>query len=145
MIKIEREILVARPPDVVFDYLADVERFPQWQPAVVRAEQLTPGALAPGARLRLVIRGPTGPTDVTGVVVTLDRPSLLAVRTLSGPATVEASCALSPADAGTRVRFNASIELKGLLGFAEGAIRGMIERELPATLDALARRIETEA
>jgi carbon monoxide dehydrogenase subunit G len=145
MIKVDREILVARPPDVVFDYLADVERFPQWQPAIEWAEQLTPGALAPETRLWLIVRGPTGPTEVTGAIVSLDRPTLLAVRTLSGPATVEAGCALSPEGAGTRVRFSATIELKGMLRFVEGAVRGMIERELPATLADLTRRIESEA
>lgn len=145
MIKIDQEIVVARPPEAVFDYLADVRRFPQWQPAIERAEQLTPGPLAAGTELRLVIRGPTGPTEVTGVVVTLVRPSSIALRTLSGPAAVEASCALSPDGEGTRIAFTASIELKGMLRFVEGTARRMIERELPATLAELARRIEAEA
>ena len=48
MIKIDHEIVVARPPEAVFDYLADVDRFPEWQPAIERAEQLTPGPLAAG-------------------------------------------------------------------------------------------------
>jgi uncharacterized protein YndB with AHSA1/START domain len=145
LIKIDREIVVARPPEAVFDYLADVERFPQWQPAIERAEQLTPGPLAAGTQLRLVIRAPTGPTEVTGEVVTLDRPTLLAVRTLTGPAAVEARCALSAADDGTRIGFTATIELKGMLRFVEGAARGMIEKELPRTLTDLKTRIEAEA
>lgn len=145
MIKIDQEIVVARPPAAVFDYLADVQRFPQWQPAIERAEQLTPGPLAAGTELRLVIRGPTGPTEVTGVVVDLDRPSLIGLRTLTGPAEVEARCALSPDGEGTRIRFTAAIELKGMLRFVEGAARGMIEREMPSTLAELARRIESEA
>lgn len=145
MIKIDREIDVARPPEVVFDYLADVARFPEWQPAIERAEQLTPGPLAQGTRLRLVIRAPTGPTEVTGEVVALERPSMLAVRTLTGPAGVDARCTLSPAGAGTRVAFGATVELKGMLRFVEGAARGMIEKELPRTLADLARRIESEA
>ena len=145
MIKVDQEIVVARPPEAVFDYLADVERFPQWQPAIERAEQLTPGPLAAGTQLRLVIRGPTGPTEVTGAIASLERPSLLAVRTLSGPAAVEASCALSPDGDATRVRFTASIELKGMLRCVEGTARRMIERELPSTLSDLARRIESEA
>jgi carbon monoxide dehydrogenase subunit G len=143
MIRIDREIVIARPPEVVFDYLADVERFPEWQPAVQVVEQLTPGPLAPGTRLRMVIRGPTGPTEVTGAIVTLTRPGLIAVRTLSGPAAVDASCALRPDGPGTRVEFKASIELKGMLHFVEGAARGMIERELPGALVDLARRLES--
>jgi uncharacterized protein YndB with AHSA1/START domain len=145
MIRIDREIVVARPPDVVFDYLADVARFPQWQPAIERAEQITPGPLAVGTQLRLVVRGPTGPTEVLGEIVAIDRPSLIAIRTLSGPAAVEARCTLAGEGDGTRAAFSASIELKGLLRFAEGAARGMIERELPRALADLARRIESEA
>jgi uncharacterized protein YndB with AHSA1/START domain len=145
LIKIDREIVVARPPEAVFDYLADVERFPQWQPAIERAEQLTPGPLAPGTGLKLVIKAPTGPTEVTGEIVALERPTLLAVKTLTGPAGVEARCTLSPSGDGTLVRFDATIELMGMLRFVEGAARGMIERELPKTLADLARRIESEA
>lgn len=145
MIKIDREIVVSRPPEAVFDYLADVERFPQWQPAIERAEQLTPGPLAVGSGLRLIIRAPTGPTEVTGEIVAFDRPTLLAVRTLTGPAGVDARCTLSPSGDGTVVGFSATIELKGMLRFVEGAARGMIERELPKTLADLARRIESES
>lgn len=145
MIKIDQEIVVARPPAAVFGYLADVKRFPQWQPAIERAEQLTPGPLAAGTELRLVIRGPTGPTEVTGLVVTLDRPSSIELKTLSGPAAVEARCVLSPDGEGTRIGLTASIELKGMLQFVEGTARRMIERELPSTLAELARRIEAEA
>ena len=144
MIRIDREIVVARPPEVVFDYLADLERLPQWQPAVERAESLTAGPLRPGGRVRLVLRGPTGPVEVLGEVVTVERPSVLAVRTSSGPAAVEAGCALTPDGDGTRVRVSASIALKGVLRFAEGVARGRIERDLPAALADLARRIESE-
>ena len=144
MIRIDREIDVARPPEAVFDHLADVERFPQWQPAIQRAEQVTPGPLGPGSQLKLVLRGPTGPIDVLGEIDAIERPSLLALRTLSGPADVEARCELRPEGVGTRARFTASIELKGLLRFAEGAARKTIERELPIALADLARRIESE-
>jgi uncharacterized protein YndB with AHSA1/START domain len=144
MIRIDREIEVARPPDVVFDHLADVERFPQWQPAIERAEQISPGPLEPGSQVRLVLRGPTGPIDVLGEIVAIERPSLLALRTLSGPAAVEARCELLPEGVGTRAKFTASIELKGLLRFAEGPARAAIDRELPIALADLARRIESE-
>jgi carbon monoxide dehydrogenase subunit G len=144
MIRIDREIDVARPPEVVFDHLADVARFPQWQPAIQRAEQVSPGPLGPGSELRLVLRGPTGPIEVLVEIVAMERPALLALRTLSGPAAVEARCELRPEGVGTRARFTAAIELKGLLRFAESAARTAIDRELPTALADLARRIESE-
>lgn len=142
MIRIERDVAVDRPPEVVFDYLADVRRFPRWQPAIERAEQVTPGPLAVGSRVRLVVRGPTGPTEVLGEVAALDRPGRLDVRSLGGPADVEARCTIVPEGRGSRVRLAATIELKGMLRFVEGAARGMIERQLPSALAELARQIE---
>ena len=144
MIRVDRDVVVARPPEVVFDYLADVPRFPQWQPAIERAEQVTPGPLGPGSRLRLVVRAPTGPTDVVAEIVSMERPSLLGVRSLGGPAKVEAECSIRSEGAGSRLRLTAMIELTGMLRFVEGAARKIVDREVPATLAELARRIEAE-
>jgi carbon monoxide dehydrogenase subunit G len=145
MIRIERDVAVGRPPEVVFDYLADVQRFPQWQPAIEKAEQVTPGPLAAGSRVRLVVRGPTGPTEVLGEISALDRPTLIAVRSLGGPADVQARCGIAPDGGGSRISLTATIELNGMLRFVEGAARGMIERQLPSALAELARQIEAEA
>jgi uncharacterized protein YndB with AHSA1/START domain len=148
VIQIDREVVIARKPEVVFDYLADVTHFAHWQPAIERAEQVTPGPTARGTQFKLVLRGPTGPTEILGEVVEFDRPTTLAIRSLSGPAGIRATCALSPdgADAaGTRLRLTTTIELQGFLRFAEGRARQIVERELPAAVTALAARIEAEA
>ena len=145
MIKIDGEVLIARQPGVVFDYLADVGNYPRWQPAIEQAEQVTPGAPGLGTRVKLILRGPTGPTEVLGEIVAFDRPALLAIHSLTGPADIEARCALDAAGVGTRLRLTASIELKGFLRFAEGHARKLINRELPTILADLASRIESEA
>jgi hypothetical protein len=44
MAMIEGEILIDRPVDVVFDYVADQSNEPQYNPQMVRAEKITPGA-----------------------------------------------------------------------------------------------------
>ena len=148
MIEIDREVAIARQPGVVFDYLADVGNYPRWQPAIDQAEQVTPGAPGLGTRVKLILRGPTGPTEVLGEIVAFDRPALLAIHSLTGPASIEARCALAASGAdgvGTRLRLTASIELKGFLRFAEGHARKLINRELPTVLADLASRIESEA
>ena len=147
MIEIDREVVIACQPGVVFDYLADVENYPRWQPAIERAEQVTPGTPGLGTRVRLVLRGPTGPTEVVGEIVAFDRPAVLAIHSLAGPARIDAHCALAADDTagvGTRLRLTASIELKGFLRFAEGHARALINRELPAALADLVSRIESE-
>jgi hypothetical protein len=37
------EIIIARPVDVVFDYVADQSNEPQYNPRMVRTEKITPG------------------------------------------------------------------------------------------------------
>jgi uncharacterized protein YndB with AHSA1/START domain len=146
VISIDREVVIARTPEVVYDYMADVTHFAHWQPAIERAEQVTPGPTARGTQFKLVVRGPTGPTEILGEVVEFERPTTLAIRSLSGPAGIRATCALSPdGAAGTRLHLTTTIELQGFLRFAEGRARQVVEQEMPAAMTALAARIEAEA
>ena len=143
MITIDRTVAIARPREVVFDHLADVSNYPRWQPGIERAEQVTPGAAGVGTRLKLVLRGPTGPTEVIGEIVEFDRPTTLAIRSLSGPADMKARCDLETTGAdATELRLTASIELKGFLRFAEGQARKILDREMPTAMADLARHIE---
>jgi hypothetical protein len=43
MTRIDGEIVIDRPVDVVFDYVADQSNEPQYNPRMVRAEKITPG------------------------------------------------------------------------------------------------------
>ena len=52
MAGIEGEIIIARPVDVVFDYVADQSNEPQYNPQMVRAEKITPGSVGKGTRMR---------------------------------------------------------------------------------------------
>ena len=42
MVRIEGEIVIGRPVEVVFDYAADPGNEPQYNPHMVRAEKITP-------------------------------------------------------------------------------------------------------
>jgi hypothetical protein len=54
MARIEGEILIDRPVDVVFDYVADQSNEPQYNPQMVRAEKITAGPVGrePGSTRR---------------------------------------------------------------------------------------------
>ena len=48
MARIEGEIVIDRPVEVVFDYVADQSNEPQYNPRMVRAEKITPGPVGKG-------------------------------------------------------------------------------------------------
>ena len=52
---IEGEIVIDRPVGVVFDYVADQSNEPQYNPRMVRAEKITPGAVGKGTRFRSAV------------------------------------------------------------------------------------------
>jgi hypothetical protein len=48
MARIEGEIVIARPIDVMFDYVADQSNEPHYNPPMARAEKITAGPVGKG-------------------------------------------------------------------------------------------------
>ena len=65
MAGIEGEIIIARPVDVVFDYVADQSNEPQYNPQMVRPEKITAGPVGKGTRFRSAVTS-MGRNVVTG-------------------------------------------------------------------------------
>ena len=55
MPRIRGEILIGRPVDVVFHYVADQRNEPQYNPEMVRAEKIIPGPVGKGTRFRSAV------------------------------------------------------------------------------------------
>lgn len=55
-LKIERSVVLTRPVDAVFRYLADFSTTAEWDPGTARATKLTPGAVAEGSVFDLQLR-----------------------------------------------------------------------------------------
>ena len=55
MARIEGEIVIGRPVDVVFDYVADQRNEPQYNLRMVRAEKITAGPVGKGTQFRSAV------------------------------------------------------------------------------------------
>jgi uncharacterized protein YndB with AHSA1/START domain len=49
---IEKSVVIARPPEEVFDYLAKADNLPEWDSSIVQAEQVGADAVGVGTRWR---------------------------------------------------------------------------------------------
>jgi ribosome-associated toxin RatA of RatAB toxin-antitoxin module len=143
VIVLDGEVVVDRRPEQVFDYLADVDHYPDITPAIESAEWLDRDR-ASGPLIRLFVRGPARRLQIDAEVVDLDRPHRLAIRSRSGPARVEASCDFDPLVRGrrTRLSFHAEVQPTGLLRFAEGAVSERVHAAMPDALGALRAHLE---
>jgi uncharacterized protein YndB with AHSA1/START domain len=146
VIVLDEELSIDRPREAVFDYLADLRHYPEWQPAVKRAELVGGGQPKTGSRIRLLVAGPGKDVDVDGEITQLERPERLALRSLTGPAKLQAAVVFERGDGpgDTLLKIHAELQPTGLLRFAEGVIRDRIRQELPPMLSDLRERVERE-
>jgi uncharacterized protein YndB with AHSA1/START domain len=138
-----KEIIVERPPEEVFAFLANAENDPQWRPAVLDIKRVSGDGA--GAVYEQGVKGPGGRRVAADVETTDYRPNeLIAFRAIKGPVRPSGRYELSPEGTGTRVRFSLEAELSGpkkwLLG---GMVQKSMNNEV-ANLDNLKRVLEAQ-
>lgn len=137
-------IEVDAPPELVFEILSEVERWPEWTPTVAQVERLDQAGapLALGSRLRIV-QPRVPPAEWTVAAMEPGRGFRLVSR--SPGATVEADHRAEPLEGG-RSRVTLSVTFAGLLGRVVGwMMRGLNERYLSQEAAGLKRRCEERA
>jgi uncharacterized protein YndB with AHSA1/START domain len=107
------EIVIERPRDEVFAFLADPENDLQWRSGVLDLEHVSGSGV--GARYAQGVKGPRGrriPADIE--ITEVRRGELIAFQTLTGPVRPRGRYVLVTVDTGTRVRFELSADVKGV-------------------------------
>jgi uncharacterized protein YndB with AHSA1/START domain len=146
VIRVDREIEVARPAAEVFDRLTQIENLPRWQPAIVEAALTSTGPMGAGSTVRVVAEAGGQRTEATGTVTEFSRPEVIALSASTGPADMTARVvitALTPMSC--RLALETTIKLGGMLRFVEGMARSRIEAEAPAAAAAVKEWLESEA
>ena len=113
MAQIEGEILIGRPVDVVFDYVADQSNEPQYNPRMVRAEKITPGPVGKGTQFRSAVASMGRTAEMLIECTGYDRPALLASTATMAQADFSYLLTFEPAAAGTRMRWSGQVRPKG--------------------------------
>jgi hypothetical protein len=142
MARIEGEILIDRPVDVVFDYVADQSNEPRYNPQMVRAEKITAGPVRKGTQFRSAVasRGRTAEmlTECTGY----DRPALFATTTTMAQADISYTLRFEPVAAGTRMRWSGQVRPKGAVRLLGPVITWMGIRQEQRIWTSLKKHLE---
>ena len=136
LIRIEHSIVIDRPLDDVFDYLAAPWNMPEWQEAVLDASPI--GDAPIGADTRVRVRRRFMGQVVTLVLETTEfKPNeRFSFASDSGPIALSGTVAVSPHGQGTSVLFTLSGEASGLFMLAGPFIEQIVRQE---TVDNAAR------
>ena len=63
MARIDGEIMINRPVEEVFDFVADERNEPRYNPRMLSAEKLSPGPVGLGSRFRAVLQSRPRPAE----------------------------------------------------------------------------------
>ena len=113
MAGIEGEIIIGRPVDVVYDYVADQSNEPQYNPQMVRAEKITPGPVRKGTQFRSAVASMGRMAEMLIECTSYDRPRLLASTTTMQQADISYTLTFEPAAESTRMRWSGQVRPKG--------------------------------
>ena len=140
MIRVEFTIEIARPAAEVFEYLADVERLPEWQASAVEAR--ADGSLAKGSRIteRRRFLGRDFETELE--VTAYEPPERLTLRALDGPVRFTVDHRLEENGGATLLHFTGEAKPGGMLRFAGPAVESKARHEFRRDFDRLKERLE---
>jgi hypothetical protein len=139
------EIVIRRPVDVVFDYVADQRNEPRYNARMVRAEKLTAGPVGERTRFRSVV-GSMGRTAEMMIEYTrYERPVLLCSLTTMRQADFTYTIAFAPVEAGTRMRWSGQVRPRRLYRLLGPVFAWLGRRQEQRVWTSLKRHLEAES
>ena len=143
MARIDGDIVIGRPVEAVFDYVADQSNEPQYNPQMVRAEKITAGPVGAGTRFRSAVASMGRTAGMLIECTGYDRPRRLDSVTTMRQADISYTLTFEPAAAGTRMHWSGQVRPKGALRLLGPAITRLGTRQEQRIWASLKRHMET--
>lgn len=112
MARIEGDIVIRRPIEEVFDFVADERNEPRYNHQMAAAELLTPEPIGPGSRFHAELRMRGRPIDMTTEFIRFERPRVLGLSSQwlprgwhGRPMRTDGALTFEPVPAGTCMRW----------------------------------------
>jgi uncharacterized membrane protein len=145
MAHIATSVEIARSPEDVFAYIADMPRHPEWQDGLVSVTVETEGPTRVGSRV--VHQRKLGPRTVatTSEITGYEPPRVVSFRGIDGPIRAAGSQRVDPVGDGSRVSFEMDLEGHGFGKLLLPMARKQAERQVLASHEKLKRILEAPA
>jgi len=135
-------VVIGRPVQEVFSFVADGETAMRWRPGVLDVKHLSGEGV--GAVYRQGVKGPGGRRIAADYEVTAFEPNrLIGFKAIAGPVRPSGEYRFEASDGGTKVSFALNAELSGWKKLLMGRpVQSTMEAEM-ATLENLRRLLES--
>ena len=115
MVHIHGDIVINRPPEEVFDVVADTTNEPQYNPRMHHAEQITNGPIGVGTRFHAATDSMGRPVDMVIEITDYHRPQTLSSTTHMTAMDLHGTLTFDPDPQGTRMRWSWHLQPDGAL------------------------------
>lgn len=115
------------PIDEAFRYLADFSHTAEWDPSVLAAERLTPGEIGEGSRFRVTLGFAGRHVSLDYEIAAFEPPTRLVLRGANDQLESIDEVSFVPREGGTRVTYEARIELRGLRRLADPLVDAVFQ------------------
>ncbi len=141
MIHHEISIHLNCSPHKVFAFLVDTQKLMLWQSDLIKSEIESEGAIRAGSHFHEVRRMGPREADIRGEISEFTQDHRLATRTETKP---EAGVRylLDPEEGGTRLRYEFSLRMAGMMRLMEPVISRSIRKGAEADLQKLRQLVE---
>jgi uncharacterized membrane protein len=145
MVLVEHSVLIARPLEAVFAFVADYANDARWSAAVKQSERTSPGPLAVGATFRHLTELMGRHIDASGAITELEPNRRVCFRSESGPIPHRDCRTFEESGGGTQLTVTIEAELSGVFKMAEQMVRSVGLQQLRSDLDRLKTLLESGA
>ena len=142
MAKVNGSIYIDRPPEVVFDFVADERNEPRYNPKMTAVSLTTEEPIGVGSRFASTLMSRARPITMTVEFTEFVRPRRLALVSTAGVMETVGALSFAPSGTGTLMTWSWVIKLNGLAKVASPVVAWMGRRQERATWGGLKRCLE---
>lgn len=139
------ELVIARPVDEVFDFVADLRNELSYDPDLLRLDMVTSGPVAAGTRFTATVRSGRRRHHALIAYRAVERPHLIAATVTASPARVCGTLRFEQVPIGTRLRWCWTIRPTGVWRVTGRVLVRMGERRQQRMLTRLKEHLETRS
>ena len=141
---VQGDIVINRPIDEVFDFVADARNEPKYNPQMTLAEMVTQGPIGLGSKFHSVMTGALA-ADMTIEFTEFDRPRRLGSTTHLSNMDIDGTLLFEPQGQSTKMKWLWNIEARGFLKLLRPIVRRMGERQKWAIWTGLKKVMEAQS
>jgi uncharacterized protein YndB with AHSA1/START domain len=144
MAHVEGEIIINRPDEDVFDFVADQRNEPRYNREMLQSELISDGPIGLGSQFRAVMSMRGKPVEMTIEFTAYEPPRLLASSTHLSNMDIQGTLTFDPVPAGTRMRWSWELYPKGVLKLLTPLVARLGRRQEQAIWTGLKQYLEEQ-